>query len=46
MGEPDTDPTAEDVADQIGKISATEEFTVPSQVADEVVEVMRRLALI
>ena len=40
------EPTAEDIAEHLTEITATEPFTVPSAVADEIVEMLARLGII
>ena len=39
-------PTAEDVADHLAEITATEPFTVPNSVADEIVGLLTRLEIL
>jgi hypothetical protein len=40
------EPTAEDVAEHVAEITATEPHTVPAAVADEIVAMLSRLELI
>jgi hypothetical protein len=41
-----SEPTAEDVAEHLASITATEPFTVPMSVADEIVTMLSRLEII
>jgi NAD(P)-dependent dehydrogenase (short-subunit alcohol dehydrogenase family) len=45
MAEPASDPTAEDIAAHLADVSATEPFTVPMSIVDEVFAVCERLGL-
>lgn len=42
----DTEPTAEDVAEHLAEITATDPHTVPMAIADEIVTMLQRLDLI
>ena len=46
MADAEAEPTAEDVAAHIGEISATEPFTVPTCVSDEMVGLLGRYGLV
>ena len=46
MADPGHDPTAEDIAEHLEAVVATEPFTVPTTVADEIVGLMSRLGII
>jgi NAD(P)-dependent dehydrogenase (short-subunit alcohol dehydrogenase family) len=45
LAELDGDPTADDIADHFAEVAATEQFTVPGSIYDEVFEVGERLGL-
>jgi NAD(P)-dependent dehydrogenase (short-subunit alcohol dehydrogenase family) len=45
LAESGSRPTADDVASHVGEISATEPFTVPSSIFDEVADICRRLGI-
>ncbi|MBV9515013.1 MAG: SDR family NAD(P)-dependent oxidoreductase [Mycobacteriaceae bacterium] len=45
LAEPDSQPTADDVAAHISRVSATEPFTVPDSIFDEVFGVCERLGV-
>jgi len=45
LAEPGSKPTADDVASHVGEISATEPFTVPSSIFDEVAVICDRLGI-
>jgi NAD(P)-dependent dehydrogenase (short-subunit alcohol dehydrogenase family) len=45
LAEPGTDPSADDIADHLAEISATEEFTIPESIYDEVFAVSERLGV-
>jgi hypothetical protein len=45
LAEPGSKPTADDVASHIDEISATEPFTVPSSIIDEVAGICDRLGI-
>lgn len=45
LGSRGSQPTAEDVAAHLGEVSATEPFTVPMSIVDEVVEICTRLGI-
>lgn len=45
LAEGDDDPTADDIAHNIGDVSATEPFIVPMSIVDEVLEVCDRLGI-
>jgi hypothetical protein len=45
IADTETDPTAEDVHTHLGAVSATENFTVPDSIVDEVLEVCDRLGI-
>ena len=45
LAEPGSKPTADDVASHVGEISATEPFTVPSSIFDEVAGICDRLGI-
>ena len=42
----DEDPTAEDVAEHLSTIAATESFTIPAGVPEEIFLVLQQLGLI
>jgi hypothetical protein len=42
LAEPGTRPEAEDIAERLDKISATEQFSVPESIFDEVAEICER----
>jgi NAD(P)-dependent dehydrogenase (short-subunit alcohol dehydrogenase family) len=42
LADPDTDPTAEDIATRLDDISSTDEFIVPDSIVDEVLQVCDR----
>jgi len=42
---PDSNPTADDIADHLSEVSATEPFTVPGSIFDEVFGVCERLGI-
>ena len=42
---PDSEPTADDIAAHLAEVSATEPFTVPGSIYDEVFEVAERLGI-
>lgn len=46
LAEPDSNPTADDIAGHLGEISATEPFTVPGSIFEEVFGVCERLGII
>ncbi len=46
MAPQDTDPTADDIAAHLSEVTATEPFTVPGSIYDEVFEVTGRLGVI
>jgi len=46
LADPDEDATAEDIAEHLEEISATEPFTVPLSVADEIFTVLGQLGMI
>lgn len=46
LADRETDPSVEDVADHLAAISATEPFSVPMTVADEIVAVLGQLGVI
>jgi NAD(P)-dependent dehydrogenase (short-subunit alcohol dehydrogenase family) len=45
LATPGSQPSAEDVAAEIGRISATEPFSVPMSIVDEVLGICRRLGI-
>ncbi|MFL6082751.1 MAG: SDR family NAD(P)-dependent oxidoreductase [Mycobacterium sp.] len=45
MAEPNSSPTADDVAAHLAEVTATEPFTVPASIYDEVFEVGERLGI-
>jgi NAD(P)-dependent dehydrogenase (short-subunit alcohol dehydrogenase family) len=45
LAAPDAPPTADDVATHLGEVSATEPFTVPTSIFDEVGDVCTRLGI-
>jgi NAD(P)-dependent dehydrogenase (short-subunit alcohol dehydrogenase family) len=45
LAEPGSDPTAEDVGEHLADIAATEPFTVPGSIFDEVFDLIGRLGL-
>ena len=45
LADSDGDPTADDIAAQLAQVSATEPFTVPASIFDEVFEVCDRLGV-
>ena len=45
LAEPDTEPTADDIAAHLAEISATEPFTVPMSIFEEVFSVCARLGI-
>jgi hypothetical protein len=45
LPEPDSNPTADDVAAHLSNVSATEPFTVPMSIFDEVLGVCERLGI-
>lgn len=45
LAEPDESPTAEDIAAHLDDVSATEPFSVPMSIVDEVLEICRRLGI-
>jgi NAD(P)-dependent dehydrogenase (short-subunit alcohol dehydrogenase family) len=45
LGEPDSNPTADDVSAHLAEISATEPFTVPGSIFEEVFAVCERLGI-
>lgn len=45
MAPPDSDPTADDIAGHLSEVSATELFTIPGSIYDEVFEVTERLGV-
>lgn len=45
MASPDTEPTADDVAAHLSEITATEPFTIPGSIYDEVFAVTQRLGV-
>lgn len=45
LAEPGSSPTAEDLAAHLGDVSATEPFSVPMSIVDEVLETCRRLGV-
>jgi NAD(P)-dependent dehydrogenase (short-subunit alcohol dehydrogenase family) len=45
LAEPGSVPTAEDVAAHLGEVSATEPFSVPTSIVDEVVGICSRLGI-
>jgi NAD(P)-dependent dehydrogenase (short-subunit alcohol dehydrogenase family) len=45
LAEPDTNPTADDIAAHLSEVSATEPFTVPASIFDEVVAISQRLGV-
>ncbi|MGE2690706.1 SDR family NAD(P)-dependent oxidoreductase [Mycolicibacterium pulveris] len=44
-GDPDGDPTADDIAAHVAEVAATEPFTIPGSIYDEVFAVTRRLGV-
>jgi NAD(P)-dependent dehydrogenase (short-subunit alcohol dehydrogenase family) len=42
LAEPGSEPTADDIAAHLSEVSATEPFTVPSSIVDEVLEICAR----
>lgn len=46
IAEPDSRPTADDIAAQLAQVSATEPFTVPGSIFDEVFDVCDRLGIV
>ncbi|MGV0870800.1 SDR family NAD(P)-dependent oxidoreductase [Mycolicibacterium sp. XJ879] len=44
-GDPDADPTADDIAAHLAEVAATEPFTIPGSIYDEVFAVTRRLGV-
>ena len=40
-----SDPTADDIRAHLDKVSATEPFTVPMSIVDEVIEICTRLGI-
>jgi hypothetical protein len=45
LAEPDSNPTADDIAAHLTKLSATEPFTVPMSIFDEVLGICDRLGV-
>jgi hypothetical protein len=45
LAEPGSEPTAEDVAARIEQVSATEPYTVPASIVDEVLALCARLGV-
>jgi NAD(P)-dependent dehydrogenase (short-subunit alcohol dehydrogenase family) len=45
LSDPDTDPTADDIAAHLEQISATDPYLVPDSIVDEVLEVCGRLGI-
>ena len=45
LAEPDSDPTADDIAAHLAEVSATEPFTVPGSIFEEVFGVCERLGI-
>ena len=45
LAEPDSNPTADDVAAHLSEVSATEPFTVPGSIFDEVFGICQRLGI-
>jgi NAD(P)-dependent dehydrogenase (short-subunit alcohol dehydrogenase family) len=45
LAEPDSNPTADDIAAHLSEVSATTPFTVPTSIFDEVVAVSQRLGV-
>jgi NAD(P)-dependent dehydrogenase (short-subunit alcohol dehydrogenase family) len=45
LAEPDSNPTAEDIAAHLSEVSATEPFSVPASIFDEVVAISQRLGV-
>jgi NAD(P)-dependent dehydrogenase (short-subunit alcohol dehydrogenase family) len=45
LAEPDSNPTADDIAAHLSEVSATEPFTVPASIFDEIVAVSQRLGV-
>jgi NAD(P)-dependent dehydrogenase (short-subunit alcohol dehydrogenase family) len=45
MAEPDSEPTADDIAAHLAEVAATEPFTVPGSIYDEVFEAGERLGI-
>jgi hypothetical protein len=45
LAEPDSNPTADDVAAHLSEVSATEPFTVPGSIFEEVFAVCERLGV-
>jgi NAD(P)-dependent dehydrogenase (short-subunit alcohol dehydrogenase family) len=45
LADPDSGPTAEDVARHLDQVSATEPFSVPASIFDEVTEICARLGI-
>jgi hypothetical protein len=45
MAEPDSNPTADDIATHLAEIAATEPFTVPGSIYEEVFAVTERLGI-
>ncbi len=45
LAEPGSDPTVDDIAAQLAEISATEPFTVPGSIYEEVFAVSERLGV-
>jgi hypothetical protein len=46
LADRDRDPTAEDIASHFGEITETEPYTVPMNVADEIIVLLGRLGLV
>jgi hypothetical protein len=45
LAESGSNPTADDVASHVDEISATEPFTVPSSIIDELADICERLGI-
>jgi hypothetical protein len=45
LAEPETNPTADDIAAHLAEIAATEPFTVPGSIYEEVFAVTERLGI-
>jgi NAD(P)-dependent dehydrogenase (short-subunit alcohol dehydrogenase family) len=45
LAEPDSNPTADDIAAHLSEVSATEPFTVPASIFDEIVAVSQQLGV-
>ncbi|MGE2733924.1 SDR family NAD(P)-dependent oxidoreductase [Mycolicibacterium vaccae] len=45
LADPDSEPTAEDIADHLDEVSSTDGFIVPESIVDEVLQVCDRLGI-